>query len=305
MAEIDYEATAPDFTTAEHAAARAALKAQIPTITDAIAAASLKAVWITQARAEEAARRRTMEEQEAAAAEQRRRDEEADEILRAAEAAERETAMREEMKKNKAKHMKIAVGVALPSDRPMNAPPAVMKRLKAGKYVPMWHFTDEGMKQGAKDITVEESTPLRVLEGGDGEGEVLLAAGSRSLVTKVKDDELTWEEFSVAGQRFIEAIRLAGWSSEHVAMFGRFYSAISLHKWRTEVDPMGIKRRALLIYAGAQRVLWHERLELDPETIEDLSVINLESLMWAKDDAYDRWRLRQEKERRNERVSRP
>lgn len=291
MAETDYEAIAPDFTAAEYADERQALK-HGPEITDAMAAATLKALWVVRQRATAAAEARAREESEAEAIEQARLDAEARAILLAAEEEAREAAIAEDRKKNKVKHATILEGVPLPSTRPLDIPPAVLRRLRSGGYVGLWHFTDEGMAKGAKDITApaSDSLPIGIDPDALRDGKIELTAGEKDLGTKKRDEDLTLDEFSVAGQRFLPAIRQAKWADHLIAMFGTFFTKITLHNMRTEVDVLGINRAALMIYVDAARRLWHERADINAINVEDIAAINPDIMKWAKERAYDRVR---------------
>ncbi|KAF6748298.1 hypothetical protein DFP72DRAFT_1074352 [Ephemerocybe angulata] len=294
--DIDITANAPDFSTDAHRVLREAMKASLPDASEAAIIASLKAVWVAQEKEKMETRARQRRAEEVAAAERARARKEEEERLLEVERKEREQARKEEEKKNKLKYVPVATGVAIPDDIQLDFPPAVLRRMRdhPSKIVPYWHFTDEGMRAGARDLTLADDGVLKA-KGNEVDGFTFLvgeSGGGKGLVAKKKDDELTFDEWTVATQRFVLAMRQVGWQEDRVLMFARHFVAIQTHPWRVEVDAYGDKKHALLIYAARQRVIWHMRLEQGISPIEDISEWNKEALQRAKEEAYDRRRNR-------------
>jgi hypothetical protein len=152
------------------------------------------------------------------------------------------------------------------------------------------------MRHGARDVTLLDDDALRLVDDGEGNVSFVKDGSKKALETRVPDEDLSWEEFSIAVLRFLPALALAGWPDDRRQMFSRFFGAIQVHHWRTDPDPDGIKRHALLIYMAEQRKLWHQYVEgRGTRLAPDISVINEDALRRAKDEAYDRHRRRQDR----------
>ncbi|KAF6764571.1 hypothetical protein DFP72DRAFT_424678 [Ephemerocybe angulata] len=295
---------APDFSAAAYAAARDAMKAQMPEATNDLIIATLRTIWRAQKEAENALKAQEKAAEEAAAADRARLDAERDALFQAELEKEREAARLEDMKKNKMKYVAIASGVAVPNEAPIDVPMSVIRQLKLFKFVPLYLFTDEALQSSAKDPTVYDDGlgAISLEDDGSGGFKVLRGEGARKpLVVKKADDELSWDEYAVAWQRFLPAATLAGWSTAWTDMFADHAASVQTHPYRSVNDPSGEKRAALLIYSAMMRKTWHQRLELQVNPMEDLSVWNDEVLALAKEEAHARARDRREKMR--EKVS--
>ncbi|KAJ3521968.1 hypothetical protein NMY22_g12089 [Coprinellus aureogranulatus] len=209
---------------------------------------------------------------------------------------EREDARKEEEKRLRIKFPPVNTGVGLPNELPLEVGPTVLRRLKDVKYVPLYHFTNEGARAATKDVgDLVEDEMYRIMDNSDGIPTFVKGGSKKGLETKIADEDLNWEQFQVATMRFIAALQLAGWPSDRQKMFTEFFYKIQMHPWRTSPDPDGIKDRALFIYAAEQRKLWHQYLELGVNPVPDLAQFNEEALRRAKDEAYDRHRSRRDR----------
>ncbi|KIK79783.1 hypothetical protein PAXRUDRAFT_160328 [Paxillus rubicundulus Ve08.2h10] len=65
---------------------------------------------------------------------------------------------------------------------------------------------------------------------------------------KVKDEHLTWEEFSQVNYQMLNAMWQQDWPNEHIVMIRDFWLALEGHEWRH--DPSEYRKQALLIYQG-------------------------------------------------------
>jgi hypothetical protein len=292
----DQDQEVPDFMSDMYMDAREALKARIERVTDAIAAESLKVMWEAKCAADERARQQQQAQHDAAAAERTHLEKEAEQLAIAAEKEEHEAARKEEEKKHKAKFLPVAVGHGLPDEIPIEVPPTVLRRLVAAKLVGLWHFTDNGIRHGSRDVSLVDDDALRLVDDGEGNVSFVKDGSKKALETRVADQDLSWEEVTVAILQFLRALVLAGWPEDRRQMFSRFFGAIQVHRWRTETDPDGIKRHALLIYMAEQRKLWHQFIEARGAVFApNISILNEEALRRAKDEAYDHFRRRLDK----------
>ncbi|KAF6740965.1 hypothetical protein DFP72DRAFT_1123256 [Ephemerocybe angulata] len=221
-------------------------------------------------------------------AEEARRAEEAAQLRKAAELEEAEAALKEERKKNRAKYLPVSAGVGMPDRPTVRFPSSVLQKLRKGDYVDLWYATDAGLTAMLQDVGSVQSQRLAVERDEDGlityVPEVTLKA-SKALV---RDEDLAWDQFPMAYMRLIPAMRDAGWESDRVNMFAKFWSSLHLHPWATALDSTGVDRHALLIYQAEQRRQWHLIVQND-HTVPDLTVINEFALHRARDEAMKQW----------------
>ncbi|PPQ87405.1 hypothetical protein CVT24_001635, partial [Panaeolus cyanescens] len=74
-------------------------------------------------------------------------------------------------------------------------------------------------------------------------------------------------------------------------MFGRFWGGLQVHKWARVHDNSGVDRKALLIYQGEQRRIWH-LMATRGESLPDLSVLSEPLLNIARAEAMKKHFLR-------------
>ena len=96
----------------------------------------------------------------------------------------------------------------------------------------------------------------------------------------VEDQDLTWEDFSIAAPRMIDAMAKAEWLQDRIVMMTDFWSGIQVHPLRSSSDPLG--KRALLLYQAEQRKLWHQAMRT-PGHGYSLATINEEILRTTKE----------------------
>ncbi|KAG6373154.1 hypothetical protein JVT61DRAFT_6770 [Boletus reticuloceps] len=75
---------------------------------------------------------------------------------------------------------------------------------------------------------------------------------------KVKDEHLSWEEFSQAKYCKIVAMKQQEWPEERIKMVHNFWIAFEMHDWRH--DTSEYCKKALLLYQGRIRTDWHKTL---------------------------------------------
>ena len=162
---------------------------------------------------------------------------------------EEEQAKLEEHKKYKTKFTPIP-------DRPL--PPTslllplqhALNKLCKGDYVPLFFFTNKDIREAEEDGSGDED-PLTLVQTDKGPT-FQTTASAKAKKHKVKDDHLSWEEFSQAGYRMIAAMREQEWPEERVNMVCNFWIAFEMHTWRH--DPSKYRKRALLLYTYAAKI---------------------------------------------------
>ena len=192
-------------------------------------------------------------------------EEERQRILREQEA---ETAKQEERKKYKNKFVLIpnkpllAIALLLPPQHALN-------KLRKGEYVPLHYFTNKGIWEAEEDTMATEDDILTLVQS-EARPIFQSAAAVKAKECKVKDEHLTWEEFSQANYRMLNAMRQQDWLEECMIMVQDFWLALESHEWRH--DPSKFRKRALLVYQGKICRDWHKTIG----TLDSFSLLPLE-----------------------------
>ena len=202
------------------------------------------AEWDRRLAAEVEERQRLQEELEV--------EEEGQRVLRE---AEEEQVKQEERKKYKNKFAPIP-------DRPLPAAPFLLpsqytlNKLRKGEYVPLYAFTNKGIREAEEDASDDED--LLTLVQTDKGPTFQTAATAKAKKHKVKDERLSWEEFSQANFRMLNCMKLEDWPPERITMVRDFWVAFEAHEWRH--DTSETRKRALLLYQGRVRRDWRKTL---------------------------------------------
>ncbi|KAJ3504587.1 hypothetical protein NLJ89_g7862 [Agrocybe chaxingu] len=171
---------------------------------------------------------------------------------------EHEAFLKEEAKKYRNKHIPIDPNRPIPtmSSSTLSPAPPVLAKLLKGDYVPLWHFTNTGIKSGVADPGSLETDKIDFMRGEDGSVTALPASSLK--VAPVDDSALSWEQFSHAVPRALEAMENTRWPSERILMFERFWTGILARDLGFNEDPLDY--RTLLRYQSEQRKRWHVAL---------------------------------------------
>jgi hypothetical protein len=131
----------------------------------------------------------------------------------------------------------------------------VLKKLEKKEFVELWYFTVEGCKEtAALDVATSDEVFGMVSTNN---GLVFQNIGASSTSSKViKDEELNWEQLTVAKGRMIGCLKACGWSEQEVAQLVLFYLSLDIHPIRSQ--PYG--RQAILRYQARVRRDWVDRL---------------------------------------------
>ena len=127
---------------------------------------------------------------------------------------------------------------------------------RATTYVPLFFFTNKGIQEAKEDSSGDED--LLTLVQTDKGPTFQTVASAKAKKHKVKDEHLSWEEFSQVGNCMIAAMRQQEWPEDRVNMVDNFWIAFETHTWRH--DPSEYRKRALLLYQGRVRRDWHKTL---------------------------------------------
>ncbi|KAJ8521983.1 hypothetical protein ONZ45_g1412 [Pleurotus djamor] len=223
-----------------------------------------------------------------------REQQEAEEVARAqAEAEEVASARAEDRKKNKVKYAPVPqrpvpnTPVILPS-------PYALHKLDRGLWVELWYFTNAGLAATTADPSSAEDDAMAVIQRSDGSHGLVAAPSTKASKLAVSDKCLTWENFTQAAARFVEAIRLAAWPQDRVDMFIHFFTALQSHPFRFTSN--AIDQQALLTYEDEQRRLWHNTIS-NSDSAYSIAQINEELLRATRDRVYQEDQTRRDRDR--------
>jgi hypothetical protein len=141
----------------------------------------------------------------------------------------------------------------------------------------LWYFTNKGIEDASRSFNDETMVIVK-----KSDGTVLLMPTSSVMEEKglIEDQDLTWEDFSIAVSRMTDAIGKVEWPQDRILMMTAFWSGIQSHSLRSSSDPLG--KRTLLLYQAEQRKLWHYAMQF-PGHGYSLANINEELLRQTKD----------------------
>ena len=231
---------------------------------------------------------------DAQALEDQRRDAEEAQAQREQDATrDTEEQRRDEMKKNKAKYAQIpARGV--PRHAPVIAAHYATRRMDKGEYVPLWYFTNRGLRHALQTYHAVSDEAMTLVQGADGSTSLIPASSSSDAKGVIDDQDIEFEEFCIASSRMVEAMGAADWPAERIRMMATFWTNLQVHPFRSSQEDL--ERRTLLLYQAEQWWQWHFAMST-PNGGYDLSEINEELLRDTKERLYWNERNRKDKER--------
>ena len=168
---------------------------------------------------------------------------------------EEEQTKQKERKKYKNKFAPIpdrplpSTALLLPSQNALN-------KLCKDEYVLLHFFTNKGIREAEDDGSRDED--LLTLVQTDMGPTFQSAASAKAKKQKVRDEHLSWEEFSQANYRMVRAMTQQEWPEEWVNMVRDFWIAFETHAWRH--DTSEYCKRAQLLYQGRVCRDWHKML---------------------------------------------
>ena len=192
----------PDFSAAEFQEDRQSIMDLNEGITPEQAAPSLAKAWKIQNEREKQQWQQRMEAEAANSTEAARVAQEMEEHRVAAECEEQEAAKKEDRHKNRVRHLPIQVGVALPEHPRTAIGPATYQAMKKMEYVGIHPFTDRGIDKTVAPVGFLTSKTLTMTQDEDG-NMVFVPAHDLWESSNVKDEDLTWEEYSVGSLQMV------------------------------------------------------------------------------------------------------
>lgn len=125
-------------------------------------------------------------------------------------------------------------------------------KLKLKEYAPIWYWSREGCAEASSLFRVDNHETIGLVQDEDGISLQKVSKGSGKVV---QDEDLTWEQLSVAKGNFLTSIlESPEWSSNYRLMFSQFYFNLDIHPIGRQ--PFG--REALIAYHAAVRRRWFD-----------------------------------------------
>ncbi|KAI6098308.1 hypothetical protein EDD16DRAFT_1752449 [Pisolithus croceorrhizus] len=144
---------------------------------------------------------------------------------------EGEAVLAEECKKNKAKYAPVP-DMEVPSG-PVNIPaPYATCKLKKGEYCEPCFFTNTSLAEVESFNTSVDDKALTLLKSDNGQHIWVPASNTRDKLAIIKDEDLSWEQFSEASVCLLSAMREHDWQQDRIDMHVRFWTALEEHPWQ-------------------------------------------------------------------------
>ncbi|KAF8955749.1 hypothetical protein BDZ97DRAFT_1673247, partial [Flammula alnicola] len=142
------------------------------------------------------------------------------------------TAEKEEMKKNKSKYFAVNMNRVAPRGRDVILSTAVITKLKKGEYIPLYHFTNDGLDRVDHDPTAESNNSTKLVPNPDGSLSWEPVLNNKSVSAVKSDAELSIKDFCHACPHMFTAMAECGWPDDRCQMFHTFWSNIQQHEYR-------------------------------------------------------------------------
>ncbi|KAJ7160663.1 hypothetical protein C8R43DRAFT_881441 [Mycena crocata] len=224
---------------------------------DQSAITKLTESWTKANDKQKAAWRRQVDADEAA--------EKAEEELRLRTAAEAEEAIaklaeeeRLEAEKKKPKLGDFDANSAPPSFVEARISPFAQKKLEKREYCLLWPFTPQGLAEAATTALSSSDDISSVKLSQNAENQLTVQTGPSATAHKnmVRDDQLSWRNFSLGSNRYIKEIIRAKWPKAHVDALTQFFYLLETHSLREQEHGEQI----LMIYADRFRLEFFQTL---------------------------------------------
>ncbi|KII82872.1 hypothetical protein PLICRDRAFT_180951 [Plicaturopsis crispa FD-325 SS-3] len=247
----------PDFACEDYQVARDAMVQATPDSTDKQAAQQLQVMWTKGHEARKAA-------------------------WAAQEEADRQE-LEEEAEKKKPKINSFDSGRMVGDVIAVRPSPFALSKLEKFEYVDLWYFTQEGCADAAENSrkVAEDAYSLAKVDDFMALRPVSLFKASRNVV---KDQDLTWRQFSMGRHAFLRAASKASWPEGHISALADFFFEIETSPYRSR--PNG--ERALMRYQARVRRDWHDHLERNEGF--NIALINDKLLSSMADELWDEQR---------------
>jgi len=281
MAADPYKLICPDYITEEYTAARAIFVTD--TVSQAQAAGIPAQVWIANNDTAKVQWQQSINESAAAAVEALRLQAEAEAVRRACIESERVEAEKEALKRNRVKNISILERHP-PLRQAINPAPYPLRKLQKGEYIELYYFTNQGLTDTKKSSAgTDEEALVPITDPFTKTMSWIPAAAKRDSSFVIQDKDLSWEQFSIAVPRLMDAMNNADWTQQCRNMLAVFWSGLLNHEYHSSPKDLDIK--TLLVYQAEQQSNWHEAIDT-PISAWDISIINEDIMQEVSEQVY-------------------
>ncbi|KIK91074.1 hypothetical protein PAXRUDRAFT_13981 [Paxillus rubicundulus Ve08.2h10] len=170
---------------------------------------------------------------------------------------EQDLAKQEERKKNKIKFIPVP-DISVPTESIVIPSSYALTKLCKVEYCELYYFTNHGLADAKTTTPSFDDEALALTKSDNGIHSFVSLSSVKAKSSLVKDEDLTWEEFSQANFCMINAMHESEWPDEHIWMHVDFWLSIETHEWCH--DTSSYNRSSLLTYQVCVRKLWHRTL---------------------------------------------
>lgn len=201
----------------------------------------------------------------------RRQEEEEAQRLKEEEQRQRDGETAKETEKKRAPLYDFTEGVGVKSIQ-QQVHPHAKKLISARKFVPLWYFLPEAMKEAKERVRdMVDTNRFQIATDEDGTESTLTLLGthsSRASPNAIPDSKLSWAQVSLAKSAYLAALPLGNYPPKFIAMFARFYANMDMHPELHGENGS----RIMAYYHSEMRRSWYEQNERGEPF--DLSVIS-------------------------------
>ncbi|KAI6039391.1 hypothetical protein EDC04DRAFT_2603253 [Pisolithus marmoratus] len=105
-------------------------------------------------------------------------------------------------------------------------------KLHNGDFVELYFFTNKGLHNVELSTQSADDDVLMLLQTSDGLHSFIPLATAQAKGSAMKDEDLSWEEFSEAVHHLATAMRENDWPEERIDSHIKFWLALKSHPWR-------------------------------------------------------------------------
>ena len=131
-----------------------------------------------------------------------------------------------------------------------------IERLRKFEYVPLWYFTEQGLRAADKDKSYNEDL-WDVTKTSDDRLSLRPTATNRPNPNALDDEQLSWEQFLDASNLLCRWLIPADWPEDYAKLLLSFFYRIQNHQERNILKG----KETLLLYQARARKAWHEELK--------------------------------------------
>ncbi|KAI6001743.1 hypothetical protein EDC04DRAFT_2611961 [Pisolithus marmoratus] len=131
-------------------------------------------------------------------------------------------------------------------------------KLCKGNFIELYYFTNKGLCNTELFTQSADDDVLTLLQTSNSLHSFIPLATAQAKGSVMKDEDLSWEEFSEAAHHLATTMKENNWPKERIDSHIKFWLALKSHPWRHSICE--ISKQALLAYQAQVRCKWHDTL---------------------------------------------